>query len=87
YRDVLDDLVLQLLERETLTKDEVLEVFAPVHKRPSRGSYTGYGKRQPSNRPPVLSKKETTTLNGAEVQGSELNGRLPGRVGNEGEQA
>ncbi|SIO90417.1 ATP-dependent zinc metalloprotease FtsH [Nocardiopsis sp. JB363] len=87
YRDVLDDLVLQLLERETLTKDEVLEIFAPVHKRPSRGSYTGYGKRQPSKRPPVLSKKELGTLNGAEVQGSEFNGRLSGGVGNEGEQA
>ncbi|WP_067606261.1 ATP-dependent zinc metalloprotease FtsH [Nocardiopsis listeri] len=87
YRDVLDDLVLQLLERETLTKDEVLAVFAPVRKRPSRGSYTGYGKRQPSNRPPVRSKKEMATLNGAEVQGSEFNGRFPGGVGDEGEQA
>ena len=27
-------------------------------KRPSRGSYTGYGKRLPSDRPPVLSPKE-----------------------------
>jgi len=29
-----------------------------VQKRPVRGSYTGYGKRLPSDRPPVLSPKE-----------------------------
>ena len=37
YRDVLDDLVLRLMDKETLTKDEVLQVFARDHKRPSRG--------------------------------------------------
>ena len=34
------------------------EVFAPSQKRPLRGSYTGYGKRLPSDRPPVLTPKE-----------------------------
>jgi cell division protease FtsH len=58
YRDVLDNLVLQLLEKETLSRKEVLEVFAPVQKRPLRGTYTGYGKRLPSDKPPVLSPKE-----------------------------
>ncbi len=58
YRDVLDNLVLQLMEHETLSRDRVLEIFAPVRKRPSRGSYTGYGKRLPSDRPPVLTPKE-----------------------------
>jgi cell division protease FtsH len=58
YRDVLDNLVLRLLDKETLSRKEVLEVFAPVQKRPARGSYTGYGKRLPSDRPPVLSPKE-----------------------------
>ena len=58
YRDVLDHLVLQLLEHETLSRDQVLEIFAPVHKRPIRGSYTGYGKRLPSEKPPVLTPKE-----------------------------
>ena len=88
YRDVLDDLVVQLLEKETLTKSQVLEIFAPVEKRPSRGSYTGYGKRQPSNRPPVHSKKELAALNGAEIQGSSTNGRLSGpSTSTEGDQA
>jgi cell division protease FtsH len=58
YRDVLDTLVLQLLEHETLSREQVLEIFAPVHKRPTRGSYTGYGKRLPSEKPPVLTPKE-----------------------------
>jgi cell division protease FtsH len=58
YRDVLDNLVLRLLDKETVSRQEVLEIFAPVQKRPARGSYTGYGKRLPSDRPPVLSPKE-----------------------------
>jgi len=58
YREVLDDLVLQLMDKETLSREEVLRIFAPVKTRPSRGSYTGYGKRLPSDRPPVLTPKE-----------------------------
>jgi cell division protease FtsH len=58
YRDVLDRLVLRLLDKETLSRKEVLEAFATVQKRPLRGSYTGYGKRLPSDRPPVLTPKE-----------------------------
>jgi cell division protease FtsH len=64
YRDVLDDLVMHLLEKETVSRKEVLEVFAPVQKRPTRGSYTGYGKRLPSDRPPILSPKELALTNG-----------------------
>ena len=60
YRDVLDALVLRLLDKETVARTEVLEIFATVVKRPLRGSYTGYGKRLPSDRPPVLSPKELT---------------------------
>ena len=58
YRDVLDSLVLRLLDKETVARQEVLELFATVQKRPARGTYTGYGKRLPSDRPPVLSPKE-----------------------------
>ena len=80
YRDVLDGLVLQLLEHETLSRDQVLEIFAPVQKRPSRGSYTGYGKRMPSDRPPVLTPKELSLT--AASDGKELprggNGQAPG---------
>jgi cell division protease FtsH len=78
YRDVLDNLVLQLMEHETLTRNQVLEIFSPVHKRPIRGSYTGYGKRLPSERPPVLTPKELALT--AATDGKELssgNGQGP----------
>jgi cell division protease FtsH len=79
YRDVLDHLVLQLMEHETLSRAQVLEIFAPVEKRPSRGSYTGYGKRMPSDRPPVLTPKELALT--AASDGKELplggNGQAP----------
>src|ERR1700726_3182952 len=58
YREVLDDLVLQLMDKETLSRNEVLKIFAPIKTRPSRGSYTGYGKRLPSDRPPIMTPKE-----------------------------
>ncbi|HEY6789786.1 MAG TPA: ATP-dependent zinc metalloprotease FtsH [Trebonia sp.] len=79
YRDVLDNLVLRLLEKETLSRKEVVEVFATVQKRPTRGTYTGYGKRLPSDRPPVLSPKElaltaTSALGDGQVPGSMTNG-------------
>ncbi|MFC4495268.1 ATP-dependent zinc metalloprotease FtsH [Streptomyces ovatisporus] len=54
-RDVLDNLVLALLEKETLGKEEIAEVFAPVVKRPSRPAWTGSSRRTPSTRPPVSS--------------------------------
>jgi cell division protease FtsH len=66
YREVLDDLVLNLMDKETLSRQEVLQIFAPIEKRPTRGSYTGYGKRLPSDRPPVLTPKELA-LTAAEV--------------------
>ncbi|NLU67934.1 ATP-dependent zinc metalloprotease FtsH [Streptomyces sp. HNM0574] len=52
-RDVLDNLVLALLEKETLGKEEIAEIFAPVVKRPARPAWTGSARRTPSTRPPV----------------------------------
>jgi cell division protease FtsH len=83
YRDVLDDLVLKLLDKETLSRKEVLEIFATVQKRPLRGSYTGYGKRIPSDRPPVLTPKElalsaTSEANGSNGSASNGNGQALG---------
>jgi cell division protease FtsH len=69
YRDVLDNLVLQLLEHETLSRKQVLEVFAPVQRRPIRGTYTGYGKRLPSDRPPVMSPKELALAASSGIDG------------------
>ncbi|QXJ23482.1 ATP-dependent zinc metalloprotease FtsH [Actinomadura graeca] len=67
YRDVLDDLVVNLMDKETLSKDQVLEIFAPITKRPHQNSYTGYGKRLPSDRPPVLTPKELALLGPQDV--------------------
>ncbi len=69
YRDVLDDLVVRLMDKETLSRDEVLSVFAPIDKRPSRGSYTGWGKRLPSEKPPILTARELALLGPKDVDG------------------
>ncbi|MQA04583.1 MAG: ATP-dependent zinc metalloprotease FtsH [Streptosporangiales bacterium] len=58
YREVLDNLVLELMDKETLQRNEVLEVFSPVQKRPARPSYSGYGKRLPDDRPPIVTARE-----------------------------
>ncbi|MER6100205.1 ATP-dependent zinc metalloprotease FtsH [Streptomyces sp. NPDC001728] len=64
-RDVLDNLVLALLEKETLGKEEIAEIFTPIVRRPARPAWTGSSRRTPSTRPPVLSPKELALTNSA----------------------
>jgi len=80
YRDVLDALVLRLLEKETVARKEVVELFATVQKRPARGTYTGYGKRLPSDRPPIMSPKELALAasSGLDVMPGPTNGQVLG---------
>jgi cell division protease FtsH len=52
-RDVLDSLVLALLDRETLDKAEIEEIFTPLRRRPRRPAWTGSPERSPSAIPPV----------------------------------
>ncbi len=52
-RDVLDALVIELLERETLDKAEIAAVFEPLRRRPVRPPWTGSPTRSPSSIPPV----------------------------------
>lgn len=52
-RDVLDALVLELVEKETLDKQQVAEVFEPLRRRPERPAWTGSPERNPSAIPPV----------------------------------
>ncbi|HEY9563680.1 MAG TPA: ATP-dependent zinc metalloprotease FtsH [Nocardioides sp.] len=52
-REVLDALVLALLDRETLDKAEVAEVFEALNRRPARPAWTGSPDRRPSSLPPV----------------------------------
>ncbi len=52
-RDVLDRLVIELLEKETLNKEQVATIFEELRLRPSRPAWTGSERRAPSDRPPV----------------------------------
>ncbi len=72
YRDVLDQLVLELAERETLNKEDLERILAPVHKRPPHSTFAGFGKRTPSDRPPI-DIPATVRANGA-LNGSSHNG-------------
>ncbi|MDG9704347.1 ATP-dependent zinc metalloprotease FtsH [Streptomyces sp. DH37] len=65
-RDVLDNLVLALLEKETLGKEEIAEIFRPIVKRPPRPAWTGSARRMPSTRPPVSTPKELALTNGSQ---------------------
>ncbi len=60
YRDVLDALVLELLEKETLNQAELAVIFAPVVKRPARDVWLSSDDRAVSERPPVLTPDEIT---------------------------
>ncbi|WP_422772203.1 ATP-dependent zinc metalloprotease FtsH [Plantactinospora sp. WMMC1484] len=62
YRDVLDNLVLELIEKETLSTADMARICARVVKRPPMAPYNGFGKRQPSTEPPVLTPGEKEKL-------------------------
>ncbi|MGI5212947.1 ATP-dependent zinc metalloprotease FtsH [Plantactinospora sp. CA-290183] len=62
YRDVLDNLVLELIEKETLSTADMARICARVVKRPPMAPYNGFGKRQPSTEPPVLTPAEKESL-------------------------
>src|SRR3954449_9517679 len=57
-RAVLDDLVLALLDRETLNKDDLAEIFKPLVKRPERPVWLSSSRRVVSDLPPVLTPAE-----------------------------
>jgi cell division protease FtsH len=52
-RDVLDNLVLELMDKETLDKEQVATIFEPLRRRPPRPAWTGSPDRNPSEIPPV----------------------------------
>ena len=58
YRDVLDALVLELLEHETLNEAEIARVFTPVVKRQPRDVWLSAERRTVSDRPPVRTPAE-----------------------------
>ena len=52
-RSILDEMVIQLLERETLNKEEISEIFVKVVPKPDRPAWTGSPTRKPSELPPI----------------------------------
>jgi cell division protease FtsH len=84
-RDVLDALVVELLERETLDKAEVAAIFEPLRRRKVRPAWTGSDTRIPSTIPPVaieaakgqgVSKTEPGTVIGPDT-GPDADGASP----------
>ena len=67
-RDVLDNLVLELLDQETLDKAEVARIFEPLRRRGVRPAWTGSPDRNPSTIPPIEIPQEIrdrVRINGA----------------------
>ncbi|PRY46245.1 ATP-dependent zinc metalloprotease FtsH [Umezawaea tangerina] len=58
YRDVLDDLTLELIEKETLHQKDLERIFARVEKRPRITQFNDFGDRTPSDIPPVKTPGE-----------------------------
>ncbi len=56
-REVLDALVVELLEKETLNREEIERIFTPLTRRPERAAWTGSARRVPSTQPPVEAVK------------------------------
>ncbi|HMM96984.1 MAG: ATP-dependent zinc metalloprotease FtsH [Micrococcales bacterium] len=63
-RHILDALVLQLLEKETLNAAELAEIFKDINKRPQRPTWLSSEHRTLSDIPPVLTPAEEAALAG-----------------------
>jgi cell division protease FtsH len=90
HRDVLDELVLRLFDKETVGKEELAEIFASVPKRPER-VFESPRRRPKKEIPPVLTPNELALLGPKDVAGLErgsngsngtANGRAAGRSAN-----
>jgi cell division protease FtsH len=58
YRDVLDNLVMELLEKETLQRKDLERIFSQVEKRPRITAFNEFGGRTPSDKPPIKTPAE-----------------------------
>jgi cell division protease FtsH len=66
YRDVLDILAGELLEKETLHRVELQKIFSGVKKRPRITAFDDFGGRTPSDRPPIKTPGELAIERGEE---------------------
>ncbi|MGA9714743.1 MAG: ATP-dependent zinc metalloprotease FtsH, partial [Aeromicrobium sp.] len=69
-RDVLDALVLELMEKETLDKSQVARIFEPLRRRQIRPAWTGSDERVPSTVPPVVGAAAARATSGQNGRGS-----------------
>ncbi len=76
-RDILDRLVLELLEKETLGAKELAEIFAPIVKRPLRPTWLSSEDRGISERPPVLTPAEAAATSNGHVPAMPPPGSAP----------
>ncbi len=67
-RKVLDQLVVELLERETLLKDDIAKIFTGIKRVKPRPAWTGSPDRTPSNQPPVALSPAKSSTPDAEVK-------------------
>ena len=74
-RDVLDALVLALMDKETLDKAEIAEVFEALRRRPVRPAWTGSERRVPSTVPPIEVPQHVKDRDAAAI--ASLNGDEP----------
>ncbi|MDT5009148.1 MAG: cell division protease FtsH [Mycobacterium sp.] len=58
YRDILDTLAGELLEKETLHRAELRAIFENVQKRPRLTLFDDFGGRIPSDKPPIKTPGE-----------------------------
>jgi cell division protease FtsH len=58
YRDVLDQLVAEVLEKETLQRKDLERIFDAVEKRPRITAFNDFGGRTPSEKPPIKTPGE-----------------------------
>ncbi|HKD96264.1 MAG TPA: ATP-dependent zinc metalloprotease FtsH [Micromonosporaceae bacterium] len=71
YRDVLDNIVLELIDKETITQADMARICARVIKRPPMAPFNTFGKRKASDQPPVLTPAEVEALKSqAEADGA-----------------
>jgi cell division protease FtsH len=66
YRDVLDTLAGELLEKETLHRAELQAIFGEVKKRPRLTMFDDFGGRVPSDKPPIKTPGELAIERGEE---------------------
>jgi cell division protease FtsH len=83
-RKILDHLVLELLEKETLNAQELAEIFSGIVKRPSRPTWLSSEHRTLSDIPPVLTPAEEAALSGRNGSGAPAGATVtPGDPGTE----